>query len=692
MGIAFLAAFSGAGAQFFYASGKPLTAGTLSIYYAGTSSPATTYTDGTGAITNANPVVLDGAGRTTTEIWLGSGSSYKFVLKDAAGSTIGTYDNIPGINDYYAMQNQVYNDFANAVDNAKGDALVGFKQAGSSGIAGGAVSRTVSTKLQEMISVKDFGATGNGYTDDSGPIQAAINFVSNSVGNSYGELYFPAGTYRLNNQLVVYAPIYLIGAGPGTSGSPAGQMSTALVWYGNSSPMITFGRAGGPTFSGGGVSRMSLDGRNLAHSCLMVTDTIHGEFTSLGLYRATSACLNITSSYSGTYPMGYHTFTDLNIATTVNGTNACYGIKVDGSTTGGLTTAGVTSCTFDGVYAEVDQAPAIYVGNRGDRFTWTRLKLLGNYLGIFTPVPSIWFAATTTTTAVCYGHTFIGVSAMCGVRFDGPGCNTGTKIINLDQKNVVTSSLLDPNLLVSGKGAQEVEISGWNGDVWGQQTVNGPRNTSLNDGMNFIYWDSTNQYLLTNAGTWKTVRGSTGTITDAGQAGGAISLNTAATSSDYISVFNTATVGSAGISLNDRPKVYGTFNPVAPTGCIQRIGWMDLSTGTPTNGVYIEVNVASSATVRFVCMSGSVATTATSIYTCNGAIVLRFKIEVDPTTYSVNFACAQGLDAFESSVNIATNIPISTLRLSLVSTIVATAAAAKSMFVYDLKYSYQTED
>lgn len=94
-----LSAFAGAGAQFFDDNGTPLTGGLLYTYLAGTTTPATTYTNATGSTAHTNPIVLDSAGRTPAEIWVVSGVLYKFVLKDANDVLIGTYDNIPGIDD-----------------------------------------------------------------------------------------------------------------------------------------------------------------------------------------------------------------------------------------------------------------------------------------------------------------------------------------------------------------------------------------------------------------------------------------------------------------------------------------------------------------------------------------------------------------------------------------------------------------
>ena len=104
-----LSPFAGAGAQFFTDAGTPLTGGLLYSYAAGTTTPATTYTSSDGLTANSNPIVLDAAGRVPYEIWLTSGSSYKFVLKTSVGTTVGTWDNIDGINDVF-LTTQFYAD------------------------------------------------------------------------------------------------------------------------------------------------------------------------------------------------------------------------------------------------------------------------------------------------------------------------------------------------------------------------------------------------------------------------------------------------------------------------------------------------------------------------------------------------------------------------------------------------------
>lgn len=95
-----LSPVGGAAAQFFNNVGVPLAGGLIYTYLAGTNTPEATYTTSAGTIAHSNPIVLDSAGRVPSgEIWLTNGLSYKFILRDSAGTLLGTYDNISPIND-----------------------------------------------------------------------------------------------------------------------------------------------------------------------------------------------------------------------------------------------------------------------------------------------------------------------------------------------------------------------------------------------------------------------------------------------------------------------------------------------------------------------------------------------------------------------------------------------------------------
>jgi hypothetical protein len=87
----------GNGFNFLDVDGRPLNAGKLYTYQAGSTTPFPTYTDVNGLIANTNPIILGTDGRPPSTIWLTNGFFYKFILTDANDVTIQTYDNLYGI-------------------------------------------------------------------------------------------------------------------------------------------------------------------------------------------------------------------------------------------------------------------------------------------------------------------------------------------------------------------------------------------------------------------------------------------------------------------------------------------------------------------------------------------------------------------------------------------------------------------
>jgi hypothetical protein len=81
----------------------------------------------------------------------------------------------------------------------------------------GASLRGVQTKFSEVqVSVKDFGAVGNGAADDTNAIQLAVNKV---IANGGGVVYLPPGTYPISAAIVVNGAVSISfrGAGIGAS-------------------------------------------------------------------------------------------------------------------------------------------------------------------------------------------------------------------------------------------------------------------------------------------------------------------------------------------------------------------------------------------------------------------------------------------------------------------------------------------
>ena len=89
---------------------------------------------------------------------------------------------------------------------------------GDSTPVGTAQQRTIGNRLDDYVSVKDFGAVGDDSTADITAIQNAIDEIYKDTDKddtrSRRVLFFPAGTYRINAALKIPPYAHLVGEGP----------------------------------------------------------------------------------------------------------------------------------------------------------------------------------------------------------------------------------------------------------------------------------------------------------------------------------------------------------------------------------------------------------------------------------------------------------------------------------------------
>lgn len=128
-----------------------------------------------------------------------TGRRYTWIVDGGTGQWVETYAG--QVVDNYARVTQFADDLA-STDPGKGAAMVGFRQDGA-----GAVARSSFEKLADVVSVKDFGAKGDGITDDTSAIQAAITYASSRSAT----LSFPSGSYLCSGVSVTGGQVKLVG-------------------------------------------------------------------------------------------------------------------------------------------------------------------------------------------------------------------------------------------------------------------------------------------------------------------------------------------------------------------------------------------------------------------------------------------------------------------------------------------------
>jgi hypothetical protein len=111
----------------------------------------------------------------------------------------------------------------------------------------------------DIFNVKDYGAKGDGTTDDKASIQAAIDAAATNGG---GVVYIPPGVYAISNQILVPSYVSVTGAGKYSTtlypivGFPSGRD----IIHTGPSDVLNYSDVGGGY--GISISRMKLDGTN----------------------------------------------------------------------------------------------------------------------------------------------------------------------------------------------------------------------------------------------------------------------------------------------------------------------------------------------------------------------------------------------------------------------------------------------
>ena len=173
-------------------------------------------------------------GSITVQNFTGTGAQTAFNLASAPVAENNTQIYIDGVyqqKDTYTVSGATIN-FSTAPPNLSGIEVVTFSIASlgtvdSSNVSynegsAGAVNTSVQAKLQESVSVKDFGAVGDGVTDDTAAIQAAFAVGKNQV-------YMPAGVYKITSTITIADYYSLKGAGHTSENGTGARAATVIL-------------------------------------------------------------------------------------------------------------------------------------------------------------------------------------------------------------------------------------------------------------------------------------------------------------------------------------------------------------------------------------------------------------------------------------------------------------------------------
>lgn len=275
--------------RFVDGNGNALVGGKLFTYAAGTTTKQATYTDSTGLTPNTNPIILNARGE--CEVWLNPALAYKMVLSpstdtDPPTNPIWTVDNVnssssipnwggtsagsanaqtitpsPPISNYIAGQQfsfiAGYTNTGPVTLAVNGLAATPILQGSGVPLANGQIiaENVITVEYdgtnfrligsQPFVTVQQFGAVGDGATNDSAAFSAALAAVGPT---QYVYVPYTASGYFLGS----------------TSGLTFGNSSAccALIGIGGR-PLLKFGNVGSSTdcltFEGSGLAQMILE-------------------------------------------------------------------------------------------------------------------------------------------------------------------------------------------------------------------------------------------------------------------------------------------------------------------------------------------------------------------------------------------------------------------------------------------------
>lgn len=308
-------------------------------------------------------------------------------------------------------------------------------------VDGGVTKKATVAQLGEMVSVKAYGATGNGSTDDTAAIQAAIDYVYSSGG---GTVYFPPGTYRVTSIVRNWtSPITVNLKG-------SGKRSSILKKFGtNATPILDLSGIASMLEPYSEISDLEIDGDNVANvNGIRVTNfgrwvmrNVFIEKCNYGLYCRGGLVFDVYDCTFQANLYGYYCEKSAN--NVFSNLVSFYGGQFSGNTTWGLyikQAAGVhvvgTDISFNGTSGDINTGGIYYDVTMDDEIGYAVASIKnawfeGNFgNGIKTgAVGGLHFSLRDTTLAGNFNPVTIGAIAMSEIVNCFAGSVTDTIVV-----------------------------------------------------------------------------------------------------------------------------------------------------------------------------------------------------------------------------------------------------------------------
>jgi len=167
--------------------------------------------------------------------------------------------------------------------------------------AGAPTVRKLQDRLDDYVSVMDFGASGNGSVDDTAAIDRAMYelFVKDTTQKARRSLYFPAGVYKVTAPIKIPTWATIFGDGPGKSliqynETQTNATATATLSSGAVASIAV--SAGGAGYTTAPVVTITGDGSSATATATIVGGVVTAITVTNGGSGYSSATVTITSS------------------------------------------------------------------------------------------------------------------------------------------------------------------------------------------------------------------------------------------------------------------------------------------------------------------------------------------------------------------------------------------------------------